>query len=334
MNNFYLIAKGDKGKEYGFGHIFRTIRIYKKLKKKLKDYRFILLTNNNKDLIKKIRTDIEKKISIKNINSFKNIEFKKKDFLLFDTLGIEKNLLEHINQKKIKNIISLDQISLKKIQKALIINGIFFSKKKIFSNRKNIKILQGPEYNTIEGYPQSTTKKNDKVKKILISSGGSDKKKMIINFLNYFDNDKNFKILIPIGPGFQRSFIEKFKKFKNVSLFLKEKNSLNLMHKSDLNIVNGGLTMFESIASRKPTFVVQTYNNQRFAIKYFQQKGLIFFLKDIKKLNFRHLDYFIKNQNELKKIQIKNNILIKKIFKKKSFQNIINQITSYIKNEI
>ena len=83
-------------------------------------------------------------------------------------------------------------------------------------------------------------------------------------------------ILIPIGPGFDKKQIENYQKIKQVKLFFNQKNLLNLMKKSDFNIVSGGLTMFESIASINPTLVIKTYENQKFAIRYFLSKHLIF----------------------------------------------------------
>ena len=158
MNNFYLIARGDNGKKYGFGHIFRTIRVYKKLQKKLKNHSFIFLVNKNKYLVKKIKSNIAKGVYIKNINIFTKNNFQKNDVLLFDTLGIEKKFLDYLNKKKIKKIISLDHLNLKNIVQALVINGIFFTKKKIYSKNKNIKILQGPQYNTIEKFSSKIDK--------------------------------------------------------------------------------------------------------------------------------------------------------------------------------
>ena len=274
MNNFYLIANGDDGKKYGFGHIFRAIRIYKKLEKKLKNYKFIFLVNDKKKLAKKIQFYAEKKIEVKNIKFLKKNKFNKNDFLLFDTLGIEKNFLNIINSQGLKNIITLDQTFLKGLKKVLIINGIFFSKKKLVSKNKNIRILQGAEYNTIENDSERNLENISKIKekKIFLSSGGADKKDMILKFLNIFKKNHDLKILIPVGPGFKTLQIEKFKKYKNVKLFYNIKNSLSLISKCDLSIVNGGLTMFESLVAKKPTFVVQTFSNQKFAIKYFYKK--------------------------------------------------------------
>ena len=82
-----------------------------------------------KKLAKKIQLYSGKKIQVRNIKFLKKYEFNKDDFLLFDTLGIEKEFLNVINTQGLKNIISLDQTSLKGLKQALIINGIFFKKK-------------------------------------------------------------------------------------------------------------------------------------------------------------------------------------------------------------
>ncbi len=332
MNNFYLIVRGDNGKKYGFGHVFRTIRIYKKLQKELKNHNFIFLVNKNKDLIKKIKSNLKKGAIIKNINFFTKNNFQKNDILLFDTLGIEKKFLNYLNKKKIKKIISLDHLNLRNINQALIINGIFFAKKKIFTKNKNIKILQGPQYNTIEELSDKIEKVCSKKmkKKIFLSSGGSDRKNMIIKFLSFLNKFNNLQIFVPIGPGFKISQIKNFKKYENVKFFSKVQNSINLMSKCDFNIVSGGLSMFEGLVSRKPTFVVETYDNQKFAIKYFNKKGLIISLKQIRNPSFGILNNFLKNNQKLKMIKARNKIKINKIFKRDDFQNLIKNMINYI----
>ena len=153
---------------------------------------------------------------------------------------------------------------------------------------------------------------------------------MIMKFLNYLSNFSNLEIFVPIGPGFTITQIKNLKKYSNVKLFFKVQNSINIMNKCDLNIVSGGLTMFESLASRRPTLVVQTYNNQKFAIKHFSKKGLIIYLKEITNPNFKIINNFLKNDEKLKMIKAKNKIKIEKIFKKNDFQNLIKQIVNYV----
>ena len=154
---------------------------------------------------------------------------------------------------------------------------------------------------------------------------------MILKILNILKKNDDIKFLIPIGPEFKSSQIKKFKKYKNVKLFYKIKNSLSLIDKCDLSIVSGGLTMFESLIAKKPTFVVQTSTNQKFAIDYFHKKKIITYLRKVQNLNINPINYYLKNKKKLEILHFKNEKIIEKIFKKDGFNNLINLIVSYIK---
>ena len=71
--------------------------------------------------------------------------------------------------------------------------------------------------------------------------------------------------------------------------------------------------MFESISSGKPTIVIKTYENQKFAINFFSKKNTIVYGGSIKKINTNLIIKFF-NQlfkaNMLKKIFYKNSKLI------------------------
>ena len=62
MSNFYFIARGDKGIKYGFGHIIRIIRVYKKIENFFgKNFSYIFLVNKEKNVLKKIKSLTKKK---------------------------------------------------------------------------------------------------------------------------------------------------------------------------------------------------------------------------------------------------------------------------------
>ena len=84
------------------------------------------------------------------------------------------------------------------------------------------------------------------------------------------------------------------------------KNQQNLfyhLNSSDLSFVSGGTIMFESICCGIVPFVLETYQNQKYAIKYFRKKNLISYLGRVDKTNSKTLSKKIK-------------LLLKKIKKK------------------
>ena len=81
--------------------------------------------------------------------------------------------------------------------------------------------------------------------------------------------------------------------------------------------------MFESICCGIIPFVVETYQNQKYAIKYFRDKNLINYLGRIDKINSKTLSKKIKFLLNTKKFKKNNNSIdgkgiyrVAKIFKK------------------
>ena len=142
--SIFFRVDGDRGKEVGLGHIYRTLKIYRSLKSIFKKrFNYIFLMKNFKlgrDIIHNLTG--EKIITInKSIN--KKI-FKETDIVIIDTLGAENFFLKILNNIGLKNIISFDQIELKNFNSGTIINGIFFSKKKLITKKK-IEYFSGPK---------------------------------------------------------------------------------------------------------------------------------------------------------------------------------------------
>ena len=81
--------------------------------------------------------------------------------------------------------------------------------------------------------------------------------------------------------------------------------------------------MFESICCGIVPFVLETYQNQKYAIKFFRKKNLISYLGRVDKINSKTLGKKIKLLLEKKKLKRNNNIIdgkgiyrIAKIFEK------------------
>ena len=73
----------------------------------------------------------------------KNFPIGQKDVVIIDTIGVDNNISNYLKKKKLSKIISFDEINIKRFSEATIINGIFFSRKKLFSKSKKIKVFQG-----------------------------------------------------------------------------------------------------------------------------------------------------------------------------------------------
>ena len=70
---------------------------------------------------------------------------------------------------------------------------------------------------------------------------------------------------------------------------LKIKKLIPHFNSADVSFVSGGTVMFESICCGTIPFVIKTYQNQKFAIKYLKDKKLINYLGSIEKINKKSL---------------------------------------------
>lgn len=314
MDNFFFRVNVDSGNRWGTGHLWRTIKIYKKIKNKYKKrFNYIFLVNNLFYAKKIISLNTKEKIVIYKFNLNK-LRLKNSDFFLFDTLGVEKKLAKKFRNKNFLNTISLEDLNQHDLQKKLIINGIYFAKKKLISKNKKIKIYQGIKYIILDKEFSKKkiikNQKNQKIFKIFICSGGTDTKSFLYKISNAIKNISNIKIYLVIGLGIKRNnLVYRFSKNKKFTFIINKKNLIKYMSISNLNIVSGGIVMFESVCSGKETIVYRNVNGQKYAINFFHKKKLIKYFGKIEDFNKEVLlKYIIKKK--LKNFKNKKNNLI------------------------
>ena len=303
----FFRVDGDDGTKVGLGHLNRIVKIFFNIKKKYNrkfDYVFILKEyKTGKKFLKK---KIKNKLKIIPYNKLNKIIINNKDIFIIDTLGIEKKLSILLKKNKISKILSFDETNLSNLKSGIIINGIFFAKKKLKKNKK-VKIYQGTKYLILDKkfskFKQK--KKQNLLNNVLVTSGGSDHKNMMYKvikvLLKFFDLKK---INAAVGFGVRKNNILFKIQNKKVRFVKNAANLSNLLSECSICICSGGTVMFESIASGNKPLVIQTYENQKYAIKYFKNKRAIVNLHTINSRNFeKKLFKTIK-----RKIKIKNNL--------------------------
>tara|TARA_B100000700_G_scaffold84575_1_gene95218 strand:- start:2709 stop:3716 length:1008 start_codon:yes stop_codon:yes gene_type:complete len=301
--SIYFRVDGDDGTKIGLGHAYRCLKIYDSLKKIYKrNLNYYFLMKNYQIGKKLIKSSTGEKIINLDKIKISNIKFNKSDVLIIDTLGVEKQLLNYAHKRNLNKIISFEETNTKLFKRGIIINGIYFAKKTL-KKTKNVKIFQGTKYIVLDK-AFSTKKRNlhdSKNLKIIVSSGGGDKKNFLYKISLALKKIPNILIYIIIGKGVEKKNpifkLKKFKKFKFISY---KKNIFRYFQNSHLAFVSGGTVMFESICSGKKTFVCKTYENQKYAIKYFKNKKLISYLGDINSLKEGKVLNKFKNTNYLR----------------------------------
>ncbi len=289
----YFRVDADQGRNSGLGHIIRILQLYRFLKKKfLNKMNFIFLIKKNSFAFNFIRKNSSEKIIYFSKKNMENLRLYTDDIFIIDTLGIDKNLSDFLNKFNVKKRVSFDELNTKRLSSGIIINGIYFTKKKIKSSKK-IKVFQGEKFIFLNNHFQKKKNLNykKKLKRILVMSGGADFKNFLFRISDILKYNKNYHIRAVIGPGVKRS--NKIFKLKDKN-FKKIKSLNNLYHEiksSDLCVCTGGTVMFEAIACGQKPLIFENYPHQKHAINFFKNKNAIIYggkNHDInqKKINF------------------------------------------------
>ena len=131
-----------------------------------------------------------------------------------------------------------------------------------------------------------------------------------------------------VGKGVtKKNKIYKLNKLKNISLIENRENIKTFFDLSDIAIVSGGTVLFEAISSGLPTLSIINYNHQKYAINYFKKKKCIQSLKELKSLDKKKIENFIKYSLENYEAIYKKNT---KIIDGKGCERVGNIITKYI----
>ena len=265
------------GKKYGLGHVQRSLKIARKICTKDKNIKinFITIAENSKEIIKKrimpfaLRFVPDKKTEIS-----KAINELNPNLLIIDRLSFDSSFFKKRNYK----IITLDNDS----------KGadVYINILKYHSFKNNKKEFNGYQYWAIEKpRKRKSVKTLGKIKRILISCGYTDPSRLtlkitknLINYYSCYSTKIKFipKITCVITKAYSSDIEEKLRKVKNNIVILKDLKNLNKeILNTDLCIVTGGNTLFESVASAVPTLVIPYGNANDQISNILEKKGFV-----------------------------------------------------------
>lgn len=309
--NIFIRFDADDGSRHGLGHLYRSFYIFTYLKKNFKSFNFFIVTKKNIRSLEIIKKKFRLPIFFLDNKFYQRDFYKDRDIFIIDTLGKDIKLIKLLSKNKIK-LILFDQINIKYLTQALVINGIFFAKKKIFSKSKRINIFQGVKYICLnKSYSKKKIKKKFKISTAIVTSGGSDKKNFLYLITNILIKLSFKKIYVIVGKGVLKSNkIFSLKKNKNIKLVTNCDNIKKYFDLSDVAFVSGGNVMFEAIASGIPTYAIKNYEHQKFAIKFFKKKHCIYSSNELKSINSKKIIKFIRISKKKYSSIYKNNITV------------------------
>lgn len=130
---------------------------------------------------------------------------------------------------------------------------------------KNLKKISGFDYFY---YPDKFLQKNSKntIKKILISLGGTNNSGLIKYLLLRISKKYKFRINILIFNNEEKKIIKEFierKKYQNFKIVYRANKINNFLKISDLAIISGGMTKYETALSKVPSIIINLNKGQK-----------------------------------------------------------------------
>jgi UDP-2,4-diacetamido-2,4,6-trideoxy-beta-L-altropyranose hydrolase len=309
-----IITEG--GKDFGMGHVFRSLNLAKELGRKT-DVAFfsrsgeIALRKISEEGFKVTRCSSEE-------NMMGSIQDFKPDSIVFDYLDVDMEMMQAIRQSLKSRFIIFDNESKANEYANTVVNALItkdFANRKHFDDRNRTMFMRGPRYLILNRLFQETESAKsvdpNNISSILLAFGGSDPSNRTTYSVdkisqNISQNTSLKAIDIVLGPHFEyedelNQVLEEIPKKKKVVIHKNLENLYDLILKTDLVVTSPGLTMFEAMALKTPIIVM--YQNDL-------QKGVYddLFKKIASKpeiLNLSSAGYFLdSNQDAIEAMQI------------------------------
>lgn len=211
------------------------------------------------------------------------------DKLLIDSYYVSQPYLQ-ILTNKIKTIYIDDMNAFIYPVSALINYSPYydlFDYKKLYKNQ-NIKFLLGCDYVPLrQEFQDINIKKIDNIKKILITSGGTDNFNFAGNFLEQIINknlfrDIEFHIVVGLFNKHKDMLYSLELNYNNIILHENVEKMSELMRLCDVAITAGGSTMYELCACSIPSISFSFADNQLYGVKRFDEMEVIKYAGDIR----------------------------------------------------
>ncbi|MBN1492683.1 MAG: UDP-2,4-diacetamido-2,4,6-trideoxy-beta-L-altropyranose hydrolase [Candidatus Omnitrophica bacterium] len=272
-----IVFRCDGSNEIGFGHLRRCINLAQWLRGKFDVAFFTKKTKESSTILKK--TGIE-------------THYLEKDIDANEDLNVFTQFLSDWSPKIIVNDIkntSSDYMQAISLAKARLVNfddlgdGADLADVVIDANRReNKKKLFGPKYVILHDdfareHKRSRTL-HKHVKNLVVAIGGGDPHNYTQKILECLEGvDYTFNTAVILGPTFKdiHHIKQKWKNHERV-YFLEDLETLvKPLLWADCAIVNGGLTMFESLCLGTPTLVVSQNTDEVKNVKRLERKNAV-----------------------------------------------------------
>lgn len=271
-----ILTEGSR--ELGLGHIIRCISLYQAFEAENIEVEIVAYGNG---AVEEILAPFSHQI-VNWINKPQVIGRLIKDtsIVIVDSRLVDKTTCDEI-AKIVKVPVFVDDTQRLTYSRGIVINRTVLAEIKNYPKRKGLIYLLGSKYMPLtKAFWYAPVKPiHKKIRRILISFGGSDPKNQTNIIANYLLNHySKFIFDIIIGNSFGKSSID-LKKSKRIFLHssLSGEQMKNLMLRSDIAISAGGQTLFELARIGVPSIGVQVVDNQTDNITSLIKSGFLDF---------------------------------------------------------
>ena len=305
------------------GHVMRCLAIAEAARKLGEDATFILADDAMKEVIE------EKRFSTIVINSkWNNLEeeinqvihiIKKKniEILLIDSYYVTRRYL--LELKKHTNIAYIDDLNQCAYPVDLLINYGLYEDRLNYANRYanegNIpRFLLGASYAPLS--PQFEARKrciNNNVKKVMITTGGTDSYGVIDALLDKLRNadllsDIEYHIILGKFNLQKQYLINKWYGYKKIIFFENVKKMSEHMTECDIAITAAGSTVYELCACGTPSIVYLVADNQQENVEAVSKRKLMTYVGDVRQNKSKCIESMV---DEMLKLSINRDRRIK-----------------------
>lgn len=310
---FYVRA--DANEIIGTGHVMRCLSIAEEMRKQDQDVTFIIADDRSERLIvekgfdciclNSVWDDLEQEIDIlSQVIKERNIQS-----LLIDTYYVTQRYLDEL--RKYLRTIYIDDLMAFPYSVDMLINYNIFADvekyKELYENAyDNTEFVLGCEYAALrEEFSYCERTISDNVKRILITSGGTDQYDLIGHLLNGLRHQSWFQdteVHVIMGRfNVNKERLEKeWIGCSNVKLHFNVSNMSDYMKMCDIAVSAGGVTTYELCACGIPAIMFTLADNQLEIVNEVERRELMYYAGDVRS----HIELCVNNiltrMNELR----------------------------------
>ncbi len=287
-----IYIRVDANEQIATGHLMRTISIAEAIRKEGEDCCFITSDHNCDEKLDKRGF---KKICIDSLWNDLNDEIdkmseliKNRDIkcLLVDSYYVTPEYLEVLS--KLTKVVYIDDLKAFEYSCQAVINYVIGETGKDYSYFKG-ELYTGTKYVPLREEFSNVSERviSDKIRKIMLTTGGADMYHFGKLFLEQFLKDDRFKEchveLVVGGKNVDKDdLLLKYGNDLRVTIFVDADNMCRLMQESDCIVSAGGTTLYEACACKTPAISYAVADNQLVNVERFSELGGLFYAGDVR----------------------------------------------------